>query len=542
MTPSYEVCIIDDDQDQRRLIGAGLDQLGFTWIEAEGGKSGLQLILQHLPKVILCDWMMPNMDGPAVLKLVREHSSIAATYFMMMTAHDTPTREYEALEAGADDYVTKPIGFRELAARLRVGIRVWEMQFRLQQAAITDGLTGLYNHDHFNRILESEWKRARRYGSPMSLIMLDIDYFKAINDSYGHLAGNDMLEAIAGILRTTTRDVDFIGRFGGDEFAVVVPEAALGAAAAMAERIRLNICELLDVEAVRDHIVTASLGVAGADDPRVHSAAELVELADRALYVSKRHGRNQVATALDVEDESTQASALIQTEEVDTLRKRVAVLSVQTKKVYVQSIAALVQALEEKDPHTARHSINVSYYAKQLAMQMGCLESLVMSVRNSGLLHDVGKVGIPDAILMKPTHLTDLEQTVMRQVPLISTRIIDHLNILESELQIIRHQWEHFDGNGHPAGLKGEEIPIGSRILLASDAFDSMTTDRVYRKRMPIDDALAELKRFAGAQFDPRVVHTFHQLASQNRRTWQNRIDETVKTTCLFAPTGSSRE
>ena len=541
MKSTCDVCIIDDDPDQRRLIAAGLDRLGFTWIAAEGGRSGLQLILQRFPKVILCDWAMPEINGPALLKLVREHPSIATTYFLMMTAHDTPTREYEALEFGADDYLTKPVGSRELAARLRVGLRIWEMQHRLQQAAVTDGLTRLYNHDHLNHVLESEWKRARRYGSQMSLIMLDIDYFKAVNDTYGHPAGNEVLEAIADILRTTTRDVDSVGRFGGDEFAVIAPEASLDDGAALAERIRLNVCDLLDVEALRDHIVTTSLGVAGSDDPRVRNAAELVDMADRALYVSKRRGRNQVATARDVEDEPDHAAALIQTEEVDALRTRVAVLSVQTKKVYVQSIAALVQALEEKDPHTACHSVNVSYYAEQIATQMGCLQSLVLSVRNSGLLHDIGKVGIPDGILLKPTHLTDLEQVVMSQVPLISTRIIDHLNILESELQIIRHQWERFDGTGGPAGLKGEEIPLGSRILLAADAFDSMTTDRVYRERVPINDALAELKRCAATQFDPRVVHTLHQLADRNRATWQTRINEAVEATRPFALAGFSR-
>ena len=542
MTPAYDVCIIDDDPVQRRLLAGCLKRLGFTWIEAPDGKSGLDLILQHRPKVVLCDWSMPTMDGPALLKLLREDPNIATTYFIMVTAHDTPTREYEVLEAGADDYLTKPVNLRELAARLRVGMRVWKIQHRLQQAAITDGLTGLYNHDHLNHILETEWKRTRRYGSPMSLIMMDLDFFKAVNDTYGHLVGNSVLEEVAAILRNTSREVDAIARFGGDEFAIVAPEAPLDDAAAMAERIRLNICDLLNVEALHDHVVTASIGVAGADDPRAHSPAELVELADRALYVSKRRGRNQVSTALDVEDEDEQVSAVIQTEEVEALRKRVAVLSVQTKKVYIQSIAALVQALEEKDPYTAKHSLNVSYYAEQIARQMGCSEFLVVSVRNSGLLHDIGKVGIPDRILMKPTHLNELEQTVMQQVPLISTRIIDHLHILESELQIIRHQWEHFNGRGYPAGLQGEQIPTGSRILLTADAFDAMTTDRVYRKRVSIDEALTELQHFSGTQFDPRMVHTLRQLAAQNRRTWQTRIDETIASAQLFVPSAAPAE
>jgi diguanylate cyclase (GGDEF)-like protein len=537
MMPAYDICLIDDDADQRRLLAAHLAKLGCTWVEAPDGKAGLGAVLQHRPKVVLCDWSMPEMDGPAVLRALREDTAGAAgTFFIMVTGHDTPTRKYEALEAGADDYITKPVDARELSARVQVGLRVWEMQHRLQEAAVIDGLTGLYNHDHLNRVLDGEWKRARRYGSPLALIMIDVDYFKAVNDTYGHLVGNDVLEEVAHILRNTTREVDTLGRFGGDEFAIVAPEATLDDAAALAERIRLNIGDLLNVPALHDHIVTTSLGVANADDPRAHSAAGLVELADRALYVAKHLGRNQVATARQVEEDGEAVASLIQNQEVEALRKRVAILSVQTKEVYVQSIRSLVQALEEKDPYSAQHSINVSYYAEQVAREMGCTDFLVVSVRNAGLLHDVGKVGIPDRILLKPAQLTAVEQTVMQQVPLISTRIIDHLHILESELQIIRHQREHFNGCGFPVGLKGEQIPVGARVLLVADAFDAMTTDRVYRKRRGIDDALAELKRCAGTQFDPRVVHTLQQIATRQRRTWQNRIEETVQSTRLFTP------
>ncbi|MCP4591198.1 MAG: diguanylate cyclase [bacterium] len=536
MTAACDICIIDDDEQQRKFMRSALDRLGFSWMDAADGKSGLELIQHRRPKVVLCDWMMPRMDGPTVLRRIREDPSLADLYFVIMTAHDSPNRKYEALEAGVDDYITKPVDLRELVARVKVGLRMWEMHNRLQHAAITDGLTGLYNHDHLNRILDNEWKRARRYGSPMSIIMMDIDYFKAVNDTYGHLVGNDVLEAVAAILRNTTRDVDFLGRFGGDEFAIAAPEATLDEAAALAERIRLTICERLDLEPLKDHILTASLGVASADDPRVHSAADLVELADRALYVCKRSGRNCVSTARDVQGEDEPSAPLVQQEEVEVLRKRVAVLSVQAKKVYVQSISALTQALEEKDPYSAKHSINVSHYAEQIAREMGCNEALVMSVRNAALLHDVGKVGIPDRVLLKPRSLNELEQNVMRQVPLISTRIVDHLHILESELHIIRHQHEYFNGSGYPAGLEAKQIPIGSRILLVADAFDAMTTDRVYRPRRSMAESLAELRRCSASQFDPRAVHTLEQLAARNRKTWQHRIDETVASVRLFTP------
>jgi HD-GYP domain-containing protein (c-di-GMP phosphodiesterase class II) len=144
-------------------------------------------------------------------------------------------------------------------------------------------------------------------------------------------------------------------------------------------------------------------------------------------------------------------------------------------------------------------------------------------------LHDIGKVGVPDKILMKQTPLSRLERMVMEQVPLIGTRIVDHMRILESEVQIIRHQREHFDGSGIPAGLAGKQIPIGARILLVGDAFDAMTTDRVYRERRPIDDAVDELKQLSGTQFDPQAVAALLQILESNRPAWEQRINETIE-------------
>ncbi|MCH8146936.1 MAG: HD-GYP domain-containing protein [Planctomycetes bacterium] len=271
------------------------------------------------------------------------------------------------------------------------------------------------------------------------------------------------------------------------------------------------------------------------DDPRVISSADLVDLADRALYSAKHQGRDQVSCSYEL-DEMADVTATIQSDEIDWLRRRLTALSVRAKDVYMQSVAALLQTLDEKDPYTARHSINVAYYAQQLAEQMGCSQATIKSVCNAALLHDIGKVGVPDRILNKREPLTDVERMVLGQVPLIGTRIVDHLRILESEQQIIRHQREHFDGSGLPSGLKGTKIPIGARILLVADAFDAMTTDRAYRRRRAIDEVVEELHRLAGKQFDPRAVTAHRQCLNTFRSDWENRIDETVRE--LQVPSG----
>ncbi len=521
-----DVCIIDPDDDERRQIVEILRRAGYCCVAAEDPDSGLALIQQNEPKVILADWDLSDDHGLKNCRLYRGQTQLVPTFFIMVTAREDEALRNLALENGVDDYLIKPVDSSFLLARVRVGIRMWQINENLRQAAITDGLTGLYNHDHLNILIDRELKRAHRYGGRLSFIMIDLDFFKAVNDTFGHLVGNKTLEDVARILRLNVRDVDIVGRFGGEEFAIIAPEANLEDATAICERIRHGIPDGLQVDELKNHRVTASFGVASADDTRVRNSADLIELADRALYQAKSGGRNQVVTASDIENEFPPT---IEAKEVENLRRQVAVLSVQAKEVYVQTVSALLQALEEKDPFTARHSTNVSYYSELMARALGLSEPLIVSVRNAGLLHDVGKVGIPDRILLKPTQLTEVEAMVMRQVPAISVRIIDYLRILDSEMHIIRHQGEHFDGSGHPDGLTGGQIPIGSRIVLVANAFDAMTTDRLYRSCRTVADACAELRRLSGQQFDPTVVECFLAHIDSHRNLIRQRIRETVE-------------
>ncbi len=500
-------------------------------------QEGLQCVMNHQSRVVVCDYELPDGDGVQLFRAIRKNADLAGTYCILVSATAGSDLATHALDAVADDYLQKPIPLRELAARVRVGIRMWTMHDQLRRAATTDTLTGLANHGQFHRVLESEMGRSRRYGHPLALIMLDLDFFKAVNDTFGHLTGNQVLEELATILTEGVRDVDTVGRLGGEEFGIVLPVARTSDAFQVAERIRTRLPKSLSIRHEHNQDVTASFGIADSEDPRVTTAADLVDLADRALYVAKRRGRNRTAMACDLSDRAD-VEATIETDEVEWLRRRLAVLSARVRDVYVQSVATLLKALDEKDPHAARHSMNVAFYAEEVAGQIGCSRALRKSVYNAALLHDIGKVGVPDTILTKRTPLTPLEQMVIEQVPLIGTRIVDHMRILESEIQIIRHQREYFDGSGVPAGLKDDQIPIGSRILLAADAFDAMTTDRVYRARKPVEEALSELDRLGGTQFDPTVVGALTECFAQNRAAWEERISGTLRAARLPSDEG----
>ncbi len=525
MDQTCDILIIEDNATSLAILRGILERAGYTCIVAVDGCEGWNQIIERQPRVVVCDWNLPGMDGLEICRKLRETPEVADTFFVMITGRDNEADRVHSLEQGADDYFTKPIDRSTLLARVRVGMRISGSKEELRRAAITDGMTGLFNHDYLNDVIEKELKRSRRYGHRLSLIMLDLDFFKAVNDTYGHLAGNDTLIEASRILREAMRDFDTVGRYGGEEFLIIAPETSLDDAVAIAERIRLGIADTLHVEALRGHVVTASLGVASAEDIRVRSAAGLVDLADRALYKAKHSGRNRVCSAREVVEED--GAIQVENKEVESLRKRVAVLSVQAKDVYMQSISSLLQALEEKDAYTARHSENVAAYCHMIATHLGLSVPLVSTIRNAGLLHDVGKVGIPDRVLLKPSRLTFTEQNVISQVPSISVRILDHLRILESEMHIIRHQREYFDGTGYPDQLAAEQIPIGSRILLAANALDAMTTDRVYRPCRSLAIAIAEMRELSGVQFDPKIVDCVGQLVHEQ----QSEIEERIRTT-----------
>ncbi len=523
MTSAIDICVIEPDGDQRRALVDQLEAAGYRVAQAATGDEGLAIALGTRPKIVLSRWTLPGVDGMAICRRLKQPESGCDTYFILLSDSADVQRNALALETGADDYLIQPYQPRELIARVHVGMRFWTLQQKLRDAALTDGLTGLWTHQHFAAILKAEFARCRRYGGQLALIMCDLDHFKAINDSFGHLAGNAVLKQTADAIRRSIRHPDVPVRYGGEEFAVLAPEADLSDAVHMAERLRAVVEQSVKVEGHDGYRVTVSLGVASATDQRVVTPEDLVELADRTMYLAKRRGRNRVCSADELPGDGGGREVLYDPE-VRELHQQVARLSLRTRESYVQGIWALVQALEARDPCTANHSRNVTAYAEAVCEEMQLPEALKQVIMNAAMLHDIGKIGIPDSLLQKRGDLTADERRALQQIPLISARIIDHMRILDNEAAIIRHQQEYFDGSGYPRGLKGNEIPLGSRIILATAAFDAMTTDRAYRRHLTVEEALAELSAGAGTQFDPAVVNALRAAARRHAKAWRARI------------------
>ncbi len=357
--------------------------------------------------------------------------------------------------------------------------------------ASEDGLTGLLNHRAFQDRTEQEVARARRGGHPLAVVMIDLDGFGAINNAYGHQAGDVTLVAVACCLRAQTRQADVAARYGGDEFALLLPETDLDEAVSLAERIRAELSRLTMVQGPRAIHVTASVGVAAMPD-HATTREHLIGAADRASYAAKRAGKNRVRPA--------SAGAL----PYDPVS-----LAAQLDDANLATVETLAATVDAKDAYTRGHSGRVSGYAAAIAAALGLPEADIARIRQAGLLHDVGKIGVPDAILLKPGGLTDDEFAVIKQHPEIGERILRGLPFLAEILPAVRHHHERWDGGGYPDGLSGDAIPPDAAILAVADSLDAMTSSRTYRVALSVSEAIRRVREGAGAQYDPRVVVAF---------------------------------
>ena len=364
---------------------------------------------------------------------------------------------------------------------------------RAMRLALTDPLTGLGNHRNFHDRLERELRYAHERRLPLSLCMIDIDDFKRINDRFGHPAGDRVLSQLAARLRQSGEAF----RLGGDEFALLLPgadeSAALAAASSVVDRVAA-----LNLEPTG--AVTVSVGIATSPQ-HAGERDDLIGLADSALYWAKEYGKNRVrAYRPDV----------IELAEL----KRLA--SGPDRAARFRAAASLARAVDARDVYTGSHSQRVADLAARTARRLGLPDEEVELTRLAASLHDLGKLAIPEEILRKPGPLTEPERMVLERHPQIGFRMLESLGV-DPVADWVLHHHERWDGSGYPDGLPGDRIPLGARIIFVADAYDAMTSERVYRRRVAPQRAIAELERCAGSQFDPEIVAALaNELALQD--------------------------
>jgi diguanylate cyclase (GGDEF)-like protein/putative nucleotidyltransferase with HDIG domain len=421
---------------------------------------------------------------------------------------------------------------------------------KAQEQAITDGMTGLKTHRFFMEALSGEWKRSTRAGRSFSVVLMDLDRFKFVNDFYGHLDGDLLLQRVAHLLEMNCRRSDVVARYGGDEFIILMPETDAAQAHQLASKLRSWICS---DSVLREKNVTSSFGVAtfplNGSTPQ-----ELIQVADASMYLSKHQGGNAVSTADQFNSETSRqwkrdvldaylgvtlkrlfstgpdafveihsrveqfARSLAETESESGAKPKTGRAAAESTgdpcfeplpAIIMDTLTSLALAVDSKDQFTQGHSFKVSSYAVLIAEALGLKGSEVEEIRLGAMLHDVGKVGIVESILNKNGPLNPDEWEAMKRHVEYGAKLLEPLRGTEAIQKMVAHHHEFFDGSGYPEGLSGDEIPRGARIIAIADAYDTITSERTYKKARTPEEAFSELSRCGNAQFDPELVKVF---------------------------------
>jgi diguanylate cyclase (GGDEF)-like protein len=439
--------------------------------------------------------------GFAALIVRRQNGRLAA-----LAEHLTHAQDEGALVAVDAGRIHDPrlrAAFRALADR--VG-DTWRL-------ATIDPLTGLATRQAIFDRVDEEIARAARYRHPLSVILMDLDHFKRLNDSHGHASGDRVLRHVGRLLTDNVRAVDMAGRYGGEEFLIVLPETDADAAAVLAEKLRRIVARtpvtLVDGVEVS---VTLSAGVAGGLGDVLPPDA-LVRDADAALYSAKALGRDQVYVFRETGDDGTIRRAPIAAE------ARIRALDVG-REASAAAQEALLATLAGRHTWAGKPSTLIAEASAALARAIDLPGGELERIRTASLLHDLGKLAIPEEILAKPGDLAANEWRVVAEHPKIGQVVLEQAGALRDAATIVLHHHEWFDGRGYPHGLAGHEIPIGARIVSIVDAYEAMVAGRPYRDPISHDAAVAELRRQAGIQFDPELVEVFADVFA-NGMPWQ---------------------
>jgi len=368
--------------------------------------------------------------------------------------------------------------------------------------ATVDPLTGIANRQAVLTRLADELARASRYQRPLAVVMVDLDHFKRLNDAHGHEAGDVVLRQVARRLAANLRAVDLAGRFGGEEFLMILPETDADAAASLAEKLRRAVAGApIRLPEGHEVTITLSAGVAGGPGP-VLRAETLIRDADAALYSAKALGRNTVYVFRETGDEDTVRRSPIRAE------ARTAAVDVG-RAAMAAAQDALLGSLAGRAPWAGKPSTLIAEASIALARAIDLPEGELDRIRTASLLHDLGKLAIPEEILAKPSDLAASEWRVVAEHPKIGQVVLEQAGALRDAATIVLHHHEWFDGSGYPHGLAGVDIPVGARIVSICDAYEAMVGGRPYRGAISHAAAIAELRRMAGVQFDPELVEVF---------------------------------
>ncbi len=392
---------------------------------------------------------------------------------------------------------------------------------QLKNLAIKDLLTGVYNYRYLMERLPIEVYRSKRYNDPFSFALLDIDYFKSINDVYGHGVGDRVLAEFAGFIKSSLRQSDLLVRYGGEEFAILMTHTDKLGAQYLANRLISSLSgHVFKIEKAEIRLKMC-MGIATlSQDEYCDTHDKLLHAADKALQRAKESGSNAVVTYSDLyKDKKEHPHRLSPYEEVNVLKRKIGKLSERVDRVALESMYAFSKSMEARDYYTAEHAEEMVAIVLRIGKKIGLSKEMLSNLERGATLHDIGKIGVSDTILLKKSNLTPEEYELIKMHPRIGAEILRSIHFLKDVVPIVLHHHEKWDGTGYPSRLKAREIPLLARIVGIADAYQALISDRPYRKAYSKKEALEILKKEAGVNFDKDLVDILIKLEKKQDKT-----------------------
>lgn len=511
------IFIACSDNHTRETLSNTVKALGYNADSSTRLADTRHKLREKFYNILMLDLKLSDGDSLELLEYIKEVSP--ETMVIIFTGSVSLESSISVLNAGAFGYLQKPLNTDELKIVVNKALKMQQLSFenkklleKMQDLSLKDVGTELYNHRYLIERLNSELIRAKRYALSISLIMIDIDYFNSVNDLYGHAYGDAILKEFAQYLKTFVRGMDIVTRYGGEEFVIILPDTDKQSAARFAERL------LDDIEKhIFDHTgkkvkLKVSIGIVNfpEDSSGGCEAYALIHSVEKAVAFAKEKGGGRLV--VNGNDKDRQARQEDLQENIDDLKRKLSKIEKRMNQTFLESIYAFAKTIEAKDYYTAEHCEQMVLLVAAIGKKLNLPEDELEDLKHAAMLHDLGKIGIPDEILRKKGKLTDEEYEIIRKHPQIGAEIIRHIHFLQNVAQIVLYHHERYDGFGYCAGLKGNEIPLGARIVAIVDVYQALTTDRPYRKAYKKEEALSIIKEGSGTQFDPEIVKIFLEI------------------------------
>ncbi|MFH1783132.1 MAG: diguanylate cyclase [Candidatus Omnitrophota bacterium] len=425
-----------------------------------------------------------------------------------ITANVTVVRGKEIIQGIFRDITKRKIEEKEL---YDLNQKLKGQTRKLKRLSLKDPHTGVYNHGYCEEIIEVEIEKAKEFSSPLSIIMVDIDYFKSINDVYGHKFGDLVLQQFVKKIRKMIRLHDYVVRFGGEEFILVLPGSDRFNSFRIADKLVRSIKMYSFGDSEKSATLRLSAAVVSFFEDGVNDYKGLITVSERVLAKAKGYGGDRVALITDLNSSSKDKYSKVSTD-INYLKEQLDRITKKSNQSLTESVFALVKTIDLKDHYTGNHVEKTVFYATELARLLGLSYTDIILIEQASMLHDLGKIGISEKILLKPGKLTKVEFNEIKRHPELGVDIIRPIRFFHDLIPLILHHHERWDGLGYPIGLKGEDIPFGARIISIADVYHALTSDRPYRKSLSEEEAKDIIRKGSGSQFDPDITKVFLSL------------------------------